>query len=68
VAEVGEIALRIPSGSMTTADAVALLSALLDAVMVMFGGDGMTLGAVYRAAAEIVPALAVHRPRRPRTS
>ena len=58
VADVGEIATTIPSVSVTTPDAVALVSALLDAVMVMLEGEGMTLGAVYRPVEEIVPALA----------
>jgi hypothetical protein len=59
VAEVGEIATTIPSVSETTADAAALLSALLNAVTVTVGGEGMAFGAVYKPLGEIVPALAV---------
>jgi hypothetical protein len=59
LAEVGETATTIPSVSMTTADAVALLSALLDAVIVTLDGEGIVLGAVYKPVGEIVPALAL---------
>jgi hypothetical protein len=59
VAEVGEIPIAIPPVSMTTADAVAVLSALLDAVTVAVGGEGIALGAVYKPLGEIVPAVAL---------
>jgi hypothetical protein len=59
VAEVGEIATTIPSVSETTADAAALLSALLSAVTVTVGSEGMAFGAVYKPLGEIVPALTV---------
>ena len=59
VAEVGEIPIVIPPVSMTTADAVALLSALIDAVTVTVGGEGIALGAVYKPLGEIVPAVAL---------
>lgn len=59
VAEVGEIPITIPPVSMTRADPVAVLSALLDAVTVMVGGEGIALGAVYKPLGEIVPALAL---------
>ena len=55
VAEVGEIPITIPPVSMTTADAVAVLSASLDAVTVTVGGEGIVLGAVYKPLGEIVP-------------
>jgi hypothetical protein len=57
VAEVGEISITIPPVRVTTADAVALLSALLDAVTVTVGGEGIELGAVYKPLGEIVPAV-----------
>jgi hypothetical protein len=59
VAEVGEIPITIPPVSMTTADAVAVLSALLDAVTVTVGGEGIALGAMYKPLGEIVPAVAL---------
>jgi hypothetical protein len=59
VAEVGEIAITIPSISMTVADAVALLSASLEAVMVTLEGEGIVFGAVYKPLGEMVPALAL---------
>jgi hypothetical protein len=59
VAEVGEIPITIPPVSVTTAEAVALLSALLDAVTVIVGGDGIALGAVYKPLGEIVPTVAL---------
>jgi hypothetical protein len=59
VVEVGEIPTTIPSVSVMTADAVALLSALLDAVMVMLEGEGIAFGAMYKPLDEIVPALAL---------
>jgi hypothetical protein len=59
LAEVGEIAITIPSVRVTTADAVALLSALLDAMMVMLEGEGIAFGAMYKPLGEIVPALAL---------
>jgi hypothetical protein len=58
VAEVGEIPITIPPVSMTMADAVAVLSALLDAVTVTVGGEGIALGAVYKPLEEIVPSVA----------
>jgi hypothetical protein len=57
--EVGEIAITIPSVRVTTADAVALLSALLEAVMAMLEGEGIAFGAVYKPLGEIVPELAL---------
>jgi hypothetical protein len=59
VTETGEIPTAILSVSETTADAVALLSALLDAVIVTVGGEGIAFGAVYKPLGEMVPALAV---------
>jgi hypothetical protein len=59
VAEVGEMPIKIPPVSMTAADAVALLSALLEAVTVTVGGEGIALGAVYKPLGEIVPAVAL---------
>jgi hypothetical protein len=59
VAEVGEIPITIPPVRVTTADAVALLSALLDAVTVTVRGEGIALGAVYKPLGEIVPAVAL---------
>src|ERR1700733_3603189 len=59
VAEVGEIPITIPPVSVTAADAVALLSALLEAVTVIVGGEGIVFGAVYKPLGEIVPALAL---------
>jgi hypothetical protein len=59
VAEVGEIPITIPPVRVTTADAMALLSALLDAVTVTVGGEGIALGAVYKPLGEIVPAVAL---------
>jgi hypothetical protein len=59
VAEVGEIPITIPPVSVTTVDAVALLSALLDAVTVIVGGDAIARGAVYKPLGEIVPAVAL---------
>ena len=59
VAEVGEIPITIPPVRVTTADAVALLSALLEAVTVTVGGEGIALGAVYKPLGEIVPAVAL---------
>ena len=38
---------------------MAVLSALLDAVTVMVGGEGIALGAVYKPLGEIVPTLAL---------
>jgi hypothetical protein len=58
VAEVGEIPTTIPPVSMTMAEPVAVLSALLVAVTLMVGGEGMALGAVYKPLGEIVPVLA----------
>jgi hypothetical protein len=58
VAEVGEMPITIPPVSVTRADPVAVLSALLDAVTVMVGGEGIALGAVYKPLGEIVPTLA----------
>jgi len=45
------------SFSVTFAEAFAVASAWLTAVTVMLAGDGMTVGAVYNPAAEIVPVL-----------
>jgi len=59
VTEVGEIPITIPPVRVATADAVALLSALLDAVTVTVGGEGIALGAVYKPLGEIVPAVAL---------
>ena len=59
MAEAGEIPITIPPVSVTTAEAVALLSALLDAVMVTVEGEGIALGAVYKPLGEIVPAVAL---------
>jgi hypothetical protein len=59
VAEIGEIPTTIPPVSVTTAEAVALLSALLEAVTVIVGGEGIVLGAVYKPLGEIVPAVAL---------
>ena len=56
VADVGETAITIPSVSVTMPDAAALLSALLAAVIVIVGGDGIALGAVYKPLGVIVPA------------
>ena len=56
MAELGEIPTTIPPVSVTAAEAVTLLSALLDAVTVIVGGEGMALGAVYKPLGEIVPA------------
>jgi hypothetical protein len=58
-AEVGKIPTTIPPVSVTTAEAVALLSALLEAVTVIVGGDGIALGAVYKPLGEIVPVVAL---------
>lgn len=55
MAETGEMPIAIPPVIVTTADAVALLSALLDAVTVMIGGEGIEFGAVYKPLGEIVP-------------
>ena len=59
VADAGEMTIKIPPVRVTTADAVALLSALLDAVTVTVGGEGIALGAVYQPLGEIVPAVAL---------
>jgi hypothetical protein len=59
VTEVGEIPITIPPVRVTTADAMALLSALLDAVTVTVGGEGIALGAVYKPLGEIVPVVAL---------
>jgi hypothetical protein len=59
LAEVGEIMTTMPSVSVMTADAVALLSALLVAVIVIVGGEGIAPGAVYKPLGEMVPALAL---------
>jgi hypothetical protein len=59
VAEVGEIPITIPPVSVTAADAVALLFALLEAVTVIVGGEGIVFGAVYKPLGEIIPALAL---------
>ena len=59
VTEVGEIPITIPPVRVTTADAMALLSALLDAVTVTVGGEGIALGAVYKPLGEIVPAVSL---------
>jgi hypothetical protein len=59
VAAVGEIPTTIPSVSVTTAEAVAPLSALLEAVMVMLEGEGIMFGAMYKPVGEIVPAPAL---------
>ena len=48
----------MPSVSVTMADAVTVLSALLDAVIVTVDGEGIALGAVYKPVSEIVPTLA----------
>jgi hypothetical protein len=58
VAEVGEIPITIPPVSVTRADPVAELSALLDAVTAMVRVEGISLGAVYKPFGEIVPTLA----------
>lgn len=59
VTEVGEIPITIPPVRVTTADAMALLSASLDAVTVTVGGEGIALGAVYKPLGEIVPVVAL---------
>lgn len=59
VAEVGEMAITIPPVRVTTAEAVALLSALLETVTVIVGGEGIEFGAVYKPAGEIVSAVAL---------
>jgi hypothetical protein len=59
VAAVGEIPTTIPSVSVTTAEAVAPLSVLLEAVMVMLEGEGIMFGAMYKPVGEIVPAPAL---------
>ncbi len=60
VAEVGEIPTTISPVSVTEGGACgAVLSALLDAVTVMVGGEGIALGAVYKPLGEIVPAVAL---------
>lgn len=59
VSDVGEIPTTIPPVSVTRAEPVAVLSALLDAVMVMVGGEGIAFGAVYKPLGEIVPTLAL---------
>jgi hypothetical protein len=59
VADVGEMLTAISSFSVTTDDAVAWGSALLEAVTVTFARAGRTLGAVYKPVAEIVPTIAL---------
>ena len=59
VADVGEIVTAMSSFSVTTDDAVACGSALLETVTVTFATAGRTLGAVYRPEAEIVPTVAL---------
>ena len=59
VADVGEIPTTISPVSVTRAEPVAVLSALLDAVTVMVGGEGIAFRAVYKPLGEIVPAVAL---------